>query len=300
MASTLWNFFHRAYIPLKQTEQVLLNMTHIYTMINQIVFFTLCDRAIGSAQKINSIYSLMLYSVLTYCLQYVRDMIKKEEWSPYVNVSQHSNVRHLAMSATRIVLEWTKAVTFIITVIFLVLAFSAKEGLDNYQPTLLYTLFTLLHYAATEKTFLELFPKFLARLQLNVFNSLESLWAPVILKAYTILISALFSIIQVILKNYRLAIFGIYINVILCWKDADRSCFKNLKRELEVLGQFRNATMKQLTSFDDICSVCLSPMKTAKVTPCQHLFHADCLRLCLKNRTECPICKRELYNYTFG
>lgn len=297
--TSIWNAFRLAYTPLRQTEQMLLRMTHIYTMINQIVFFTLCDRAIGSSQKINAIYSLMLYNVIAYCLHYVKDMIEKEDWSPYVNVSQHSNVRHLAMSATKLVLEWTKAVTVVITVVFLVLAFSAKEGLENYQPTFLYTIFTLLHYVATEKTFLEMFPRFLSGLQLKAFESLETLWAPVILKAYTIIISAVFAFAQLILKNYRLAIFGIYINVFLCWKDANRSCFQQLKSELEVLRKFKNATLKQLSSFDDICSVCLSPMKTAKVTPCQHLFHPDCLRQCLKNRTECPICKRELCHYSF-
>lgn len=288
------DILQRAYIPLEQTEQMLLKMTHLYTIINQIVFFTLCDRAIGSDQKINSLYSLMLYNVIAYCLQYVRDMIEKEDWSPYVTVSEHSNVRHLAMSATKIVLEWTKAVTFIITVVFLVLTFSAKEGLENYQPTIMYTIFTLLHYVATEKTFFEMFPKFLSRLQLEAFESMESLWAPVILKTYTIIISAVFAIVQLMFRNYRLAICGLYINVILCWKDADRSCFQDLKRELELLGQFKDATTKQLATFDDICSVCLSPMKSAKVTPCQHLFHGDCLRRCLKTRTDCPICKREL------
>ncbi|KAL0269603.1 UNVERIFIED_CONTAM: hypothetical protein PYX00_007277 [Menopon gallinae] len=284
----------RIYRPLLQTEQILLRMTHLYTIINQIVFFTLCDRAIGSNEKINSVYSLMLYNVIAYCLQYVKDMIEKEDWSPYVNVSQHSNVRHLAMTATKIVLEWTKAVTFLITIVFLVLTFSAREGLEKYHPTFLYTIFTLLHYGATEKTFFEMFPKFLTKLQLNIFESLEALWAPVILKLYTIVISAILVLWQIGLRNYRLAICGVYINVILCWKDADKNCFQELKKELGVLGKFKDATSKQLASFDDICSVCLCPMKAAKVTPCQHLFHADCLRRCLKTRGDCPICKREL------
>lgn len=295
----MWRMIKVAYARtnsiLEKTEEMLLKMTHIYTIMNQIVFFTLCDRAIGSDQKINSIYSLMLYNVITYCLQYVRDLMAKEDWSLTVPISEHSRIRHLAMSATSIVLEWTKAVTFIITVVFLVLSFGAKEGLENYHPTLLYTVFTALHYIATEKTFFGIFPAFLARFK--IFDSMESLWASVILKTYTIIISAAFAIYQIFNKNYRLAVCGIYINVILCWRDGDKKCFKELRRELNVLSLFRDATARQLASLDDVCSVCLFPMTAGKVTPCNHIFHGDCLRLCLKTNSECPMCKSQLLRW---
>jgi len=277
---------------LDRTEETFLQMTHLYTIINQIVFFTLCDRAIGSDKKINSIYSLMMYNVIAYCIQYVRGMISKQNCDLTVLVSEHSRIRHLAMTATFLVVEWTKAVTFIITVVFLVLSFSVKEGLDNFSPSIFYTLFTALHYIATEKTLFDIFPPLLSRYP--VFDSLETLWAPVILKTYTIFISALFSIYQIIMQNYRLAAWGLYVNVILCWRDGDKRCFKDLRRELDVLSSFRDATDKQLKSLDDICSVCLCNMTKAKITKCNHLFHAHCLRTCLKNKVECPLCKTYL------
>lgn len=254
----------------------------------------LCDKVMVPDQRVTSLYSLMFYNVIAYCISYIKELIEKEDWSPYVNMTEHSNIKHLAMSATKIVLEWTKAITFIITVVFMLLVFGLEQGLEHYRPTTLYSILTWFYYMATEKVLVELIISIITHLQLTVFENLESLWVPVILKGYTAAISLLFTIPLLFFGLYRSAFLSLYMNVYLRYREMCTSCLRELNMERAVLGQYRYATAEELAEFDDICAVCLSPMQVARITPCHHIFHGDCLRQCLKTSDQCPICKREL------
>lgn len=286
-------FLSWLYGPLNRLEQSYIRLSNIFTMSNQLVFFMLCDRLLVPEQKVTSLYSLMFYNVIAYCISYIKELIEKEDWSPYVNMTDHSNIKHLAMSATKIVLEWTKAVTFIITVVFMLLVFGLEQGLDNYRPTAFYTIFTWLYYMATEKVLVELIIGVSKFLQLPAFESLEALWITVGLKVFTIVISLLLTLPLLFMNLYRLAFASLYLNVHLRYKEMNMNCLKELNMERAVLGQYRYATAEELAEFDDICAVCLSSMQVARITPCHHLFHGECLRQCLKASNKCPICKRE-------
>lgn len=287
-------FLMWVYSPMNRAEQAYIRLTNIFTMINQLMFFMLCDKVLVPDQRVTSLYSLMFYNVIAYCISYIKELIEKEDWSPYVNMTEHSNIKHLAMSATKIVLEWTKAVTFIITVVFMLLVFGLEQGLEHYRPTTLYSILTWLYYMATEKVLVELIINIITHLQLPVFENLESLWVPVILKGYTAAISLLFTIPLLFFGLYRSAFLSLYMNVYLRYKEMRTSCLRELNTERAVLGQYRYATVEELAEFDDICAVCLSSMNIARITPCHHIFHGDCLRQCLKTSDQCPICKREL------
>nr|CAD7449313.1 unnamed protein product [Timema bartmani] len=51
------------------------------------------------------------------------------------------------------------------------------------------------------------------------------------------------------------------------------------------------ATAKQLDSrAHDVCAICYMEMKSARVTPCGHLFHATCLKKWLYVQDRCPLC----------
>jgi len=287
-------FAWRVYAPLDRTEKLFMKMTNIFTMINQLVFFMLCDRVLVPGQRVTCLYSLMFYNVLAYCVSYIKELIEKEDWSPYVTMTEHSNIKHLAMSATKIVLEWTKAVTFIVTVVFMLLVFGLEQGLEHYHPTSIYTAITWLYYMATEKVFVDIFPSLLLYLQLNFLESLELLWAPVILRTFTIAITLLLAIPLIIYGQYRFVFTVLYLNAFLRSKEMVLNSLRVLNNERAVLNQYRYATSDELASFDDVCAVCLSPMRLARITPCHHIFHGDCLRQCLKASDNCPLCKREL------
>lgn len=267
----------------------------------QLVFFMLCDRVLLCSfgghhcpqKKVTGLYSLMFYNVIAYCVSYIKELIEKEDWSITVNMTQHSNIKHLAMSATKIVLEWTKAVTFIITVTFMLLVFGLEQGLEHYRPTALYTFVTWTYYMCTEKVFVDLFLPTLLLLKIKSLEALEQFYAPVLLRFYTIGWAVLMAICLMLLGQFHFAFFAFYITVYLKVKDTIFNCLRTLKREQAMLGQFRCATLEEIENCDDVCAVCLCPMERARVTPCQHMFHACCLRECLNNANNCPICKRE-------
>lgn len=236
----------------------------------------------------------MFYNVIAYCVSYIRELIEKEDWSPWVRMTEHSNIKHLAMSVTKIVLEWTKAVTFIITVVFMLLVFGLEQGLELYKPTFLYNIITWLYYIVTEKVFVELLLSFITCLQLPVLENLESLWVPVAFRTYTAVISFLFSLPLVFYGQYRSALITMYVNVYLRCKEMKLNSLNSLRTERAVLTQYRYAMQSELSEFDDVCAICLSPMRMGRITPCHHIFHGECLRQCLKSSDHCPICKREL------
>jgi hypothetical protein len=101
--------------------------------------------------SVTALYNVMFYNVITYCVTYLKELIEKEDWSPWIHLTKTSNVRHLAMSTTKIVLEWTKAVTFIVTIVFMLLLFGLEQGLQHYQPNIMYAIITWFYYMATEK-----------------------------------------------------------------------------------------------------------------------------------------------------
>ncbi|XP_043274299.1 E3 ubiquitin-protein ligase synoviolin A-like [Venturia canescens] len=284
----------RVYRPFDRAENAFLKMKNISIMANQIVFFVLADKFLVPQQRITCLYTLMFYNVIAYCVSYIKELIEKEDWSPYVTLTERSQIKHLAMSATKIVLEWTKAVTFAVTLTFMLLVFGLEQGLQNYKPSTLYTIVTWSYYSATEKVFVEMFPHILSFMQLESLESLENLYAPVILRVFTIFMSGLFTILLVPTANWELLLVAAYFNVYLRGKELMLNSGAALQAERRILNRYRKATSDEIEKFDDVCAVCLFAMKKARVTPCHHLFHADCLRQCLKTSDKCPMCKREL------
>lgn len=260
----------------------------------QLVFFGSCSALLLPGQPVTGLYTLMFYNVFAYCVSYIKELCEKEDWSPYVNVAEHSNMKHLAMTATKIALEWTKAVTFIITIVFMLLVFGLEQGLEHYQPTVCYTIITWLYYTATEKVFVILIGYLLNFLQLPIFENLEALWLPVILYLFTSSLSFIIAILSIMFGRFKFAVATLYLNVYIRLKELRLSYLNALQAERAVLNQFRFASNEEISSLEDVCAVCLSTMTFARVTPCHHLFHGECLRNCLKTSNQCPICKREL------
>lgn len=280
-----------------RAESRFLNANNISTMTNQIVFFMLADRVFASESKVTCLYTLMFYNVIAYCIGYTKELIEKEDWSPYVTLTETSKIKHLAMSATKMVFEWTKAVTFIVTLTFMLLVFGLEQGLHRYRPSTVYTIVTWIYYMATEKLFVRMFPSALTLLRLEALENLEELYAPVILKSFTIAVSGLLVSILALLPfaSGRLLVTAIYFNVYLRAKDLLRISAAALKLERDTLNGYKRATGRQIQRYDDVCAICLCDMTRARITPCYHLFHPHCLRQSLKTSNLCPVCKTQFF-----
>ncbi|CAB0002621.1 unnamed protein product [Nesidiocoris tenuis] len=145
-----------------------------------------------------------------------------------------------------------------------------------------------------EKVFAELIFSLINYLQIAAFENMEALWIPVLFQIGTIATSFTLVLPLLVWGPYRVALLGFYVNVYLRFKDSYTSTIKELTSERALISPYRFATSEELGTFEDVCAVCLNPMKLARITPCHHIFHGDCLRKWVKTSNNCPICKREL------
>ncbi|CAG4931676.1 unnamed protein product [Parnassius apollo] len=280
------------YAPLERAERLFLQMNNLSTMISQLLVFTACDRLFVSQGRLTCLYSLMFYNVITYSVNYVREICTKEDWSPYVNVTRHSRVKHLAMSATKIVLEWTKAVTFIVTVTFILLTLGLEQGLEHFRPTALYIAITGTYYLLTERTFLELWPIALSAMKLERLEGMEALYCGVWARGVTTALAVPLVPALAWWERWRLSFLVLYVCVFIHGRHRLGEALVKMNEACDSLAKFRRATPEELSTLEDVCAVCLGSMKSARVTPCAHFFHADCLRRCLATSDRCPICMR--------
>ncbi|KFM73798.1 E3 ubiquitin-protein ligase RNF139-like [Stegodyphus dumicola] len=265
------------------------------SLINQVLFFMLCDCWFCPEDRLTGLYCLLFYNVIGYLFAYADRLLCLHDYSPVIHVSEHSNIRHLAMTATKIVLDLAKVVTFAITGVFVLLVFGLEQGLEHFSPTWGYIIITAIYYIITEPTCHKKANTLLIKLQLDCLENLELLWCPILLRIFSSLASVLMiTIVWFFTDGGWLLIFSSgYINVYLCLKEMGDH-WNVLLMEKSVLDKYRYATKEEVSERDDVCAVCLQSMRRARVTPCKHMFHGECLRRCLKQQTICPMCKQNL------
>ena len=162
-----------------------LSSSGVTNLMNKIMFFLLCDRLFCPHQKLTGLYSLLFYNVLSYMISYAKEALSLTRYSPLVMISSESNLSHLAMTATKLMLDITKAVTFVITGVFMLLLFGIPSQ-THYSPTYGYICVTLLYYCLTERASNdEKISELLTYFRFEAFENLEPLWTPVLIRIMT-------------------------------------------------------------------------------------------------------------------
>ena len=111
---------------------------------------------LAPGQKAASLFSLVLYNCLTYCLRYLHSLLTSyQAWRPET-ITPSSPVTHLAMSATKLTLEWTKFVVFFMTAVSVGLALVLGVTLQGVSLTPTYLLLTSLYYISLEPGLVDL------------------------------------------------------------------------------------------------------------------------------------------------
>ena len=62
---------------------------------------------------------------------------------------------------------------------------------------------------------------------------------------------------------------------------------------LSILKKIKN--QKEIILKDN-CTICFDNISEPLLTPCGHMFCHKCIKTCLKNKQQCPICKKDLTN----
>jgi E3 ubiquitin-protein ligase RNF139 len=92
-----------------------------------------------------------------------------------------------------------------------------------------------------------------------------------------------------ILRLYSLCHTNIYL-VILQLK----AILYQRRQVVQFTANLPDASKEQIEDNNDVCSICLHDMKSAKITPCNHFYHEICLRKWLTTKTDCPLCNQRI------
>eukprot|EP00063_Salmo_salar_P057730 XP_014032565.1 PREDICTED: E3 ubiquitin-protein ligase RNF139 isoform X1 [Salmo salar] len=87
------------------------------------------------------------------------------------------------------------------------------------------------------------------------------------------------------------AYFNIYLQAKNGWKT-----FINRRTAVKKINSLPEVKGGQLRDIEDVCAICYQEFATsARITPCQHYFHALCLRKWLYIQDTCPMCHQKVY-----
>ncbi|CAH1169664.1 unnamed protein product [Phaedon cochleariae] len=270
-------------------EQFFIKMQGIYAFVCQVCFFILFDALLEDNADIEdtkadrsvviALTSILFYSVFAYFVSRVRDILQNNRLTP---IPTFPSTRQYLQWICKIILEWAKAV---------VIVFCLREQGMNYQPGVVYSLVTFLYYICSEKIFLKVFPELVEMLSLDLLENLEHLYVPMVLNFVAISAGTIVTS-YVLLQSYSgFVLLCLYFLVYLRVKDVYHNSWKLLRTERETYRSFRVATVEDIENWADLCAVCLNTMSSARITPCNHLFHPHCLKQCLRISLFCPLCK---------
>ncbi|XP_067387282.1 E3 ubiquitin-protein ligase RNF139 [Emydura macquarii macquarii] len=87
------------------------------------------------------------------------------------------------------------------------------------------------------------------------------------------------------------AYFNIYLQAKNGWKT-----FINHRTAVKKINSLPEVKGNRLHEIDDVCAICYHEFTTsARITPCNHYFHALCLRKWLYIQDTCPMCHQKVY-----
>lgn len=91
------------------------------------------------------------------------------------------------------------------------------------------------------------------------------------------------------LFQIAMALLHIYVNI---WQPASEGwqSLRKRRRVYQKLNALPEASPDEIDLHGDVCPICLEELTVARVTPCRHFFHNQCLRKWLKVQNKCPMC----------
>lgn len=111
-----------------------------------------------------------------------------------------------------------------------------------------------------------------------------------------------FTFVMVMIRLHTFPLFSIrpvYITL-KSFKKALNDVFMS-RRAINYLNNlYPNATEQELAQTDNVCIICREEMRSgqAKKLPCNHIFHASCLRSWFQRQQTCPTCRLDIIQAT--
>lgn len=268
-------------------EQIFIRMAHVYCFVCQLFFFTMIEIAFPDLtikkdeRVVSGLTSLLFYSVIGYFVGRLKEIYMKNWRGSNMGAS---TLRNFLFWMAKVVMEILKASIVVICL--------REQGM-KYKPRIYSMALTFTYYICTENIFMEIFRDIITYFNFEIFESLEHLIVPIAMNIYTLLTGSFVILKLLFTPDAKYALLASYFVIYLRLKDLLFNYINVLKVERETYASFRPATERDILDWDDICAVCLNRMSRARITPCNHLFHPNCLKQCLKSSYQCPLCKRD-------
>ncbi|XP_042866920.1 uncharacterized protein LOC122249821 isoform X4 [Penaeus japonicus] len=277
MALLLPFTFVRTLVPL--VHNFYLSFEAFRVTSNQMVFFVLAEHAMTERPQRAAIYFLFFYTILIY----LHKTLFRRQWGQNLNSTNLRDFMRLTAWYMAVRLGKGVALSFIL-VMFTV---EFRHG----EPQLSYIAVTFVYFSITQHKWTgnERIISWLKSLSLDIFEEEEELWVPLTLKAGTVLASV--AVAAPLTSSLpTLCAVAAYSNVVVPLVLL-RVQFETHHRR--ILSKYRRATQEEISAHST-CPVCLETLKVARATPCNHLYHATCLRRCLELSPLCPMCKQTI------
>ncbi|XP_021937013.1 uncharacterized protein LOC110838267 isoform X2 [Zootermopsis nevadensis] len=215
-------------------------------------------------------------------------------WSRLLN--ENSAADFIKLTTAFIIVRLGKGMAMSMVLLTFTLQFNHLELTYSYVAlTLLYFLLSQYKGAAGEETFIV---SAVRHLELQVLEGFEEFWVPLAIYGSTVALSVTLTLAAVWQFNYwTLCIIVGYANVYVCGLQVLDRYWGPLAAQRAVIAPFPLATLQQITERgDSTCPVCLDDMHlfAVRITPCSHIFHGQCLRKCIIQYGQCPLCKQQL------
>ncbi|XP_069695631.1 E3 ubiquitin-protein ligase RNF139-like isoform X2 [Periplaneta americana] len=266
------------------------HLDNIHTTTNQILFFLLAEKVLCPEQRMACLYCLLFYTVLAY----LQRSLHTRHWSQLLN--ENSTADFLKLTTAFIIVRLGKGIAMSMVLLTFTLQFNHLEPTYGFV-TLTFIYFLLSQYkgAAGEETYIV---SSVRSLELHVLEGFEEYWIPLAIASSTVVLSAILVLEAIWQFNYLILCLIVgYANIYVCGLQVLDRYWSPFAVQRAVISLFPLATLRQMAERGDTtCPICLDDMRlfSARITPCSHIFHGQCLRKCIIQFGQCPLCKQPL------
>ena len=192
---------------------------------------------LAPGQKAASLFTLVLYNCVNYCLTYLHSLLTSSEAWRMETVAESSSVPHLAMSATKLTLEWTKFIVFFMTAVSVCIALVVGVSLQGLTFTPSYLLLSSLYYLSLEPRVVVLVTRALTDHPQEWWEGQETVYSSALLKTVSLTLSLVITIFSFFNLKYRAALttlficgyLKVYVTDVFIYKQFYRFQYKDIK-----------------------------------------------------------------------
>ncbi|PSN41586.1 hypothetical protein C0J52_17901 [Blattella germanica] len=280
----------RAWHLIRCLHKLYIRLDNIHTTTNQVLFFLLAEKVFCPEQRLACLYCLLFYTVLAY----LKRSLQTRHWTQLLH--ETSTADFIKLTTAFIIVRLGKGMALSMVLLTFTLQFNHLEPTYGYVGiTFIYFLLSQYKGIPGEETFIV---SKIRNFEFYILEGFEEYWIPLVICGSTVAMSV--GIIAAALFQFQFLILCMivgYANVYVCGLQVIEKYWSPLAVQRAVISLFPLATLKQMKERgDSVCPICLDEMRlfSARITPCSHIFHGQCLRKCIIQFGQCPLCKQPL------